>query len=495
MIKKLKPAILLLIFFLFLQSAYGQLQKNMTDYLMQRFLRYSEAVPREEIFVHSDREDYIAGEDMWFCIYLIDRQSFKPSLNNKIAYFELLNAENRPVVQKRIGLDGGFGPGQIVLPDTLSTGTYTIRAYTSWMKNFLPENCFMKDIRIYNALSKKAFIEKSYSDKLFKRETGSDIIPETNEVGLTLKVNNLKSDTLEIFVNADKKYRFDNKNIFYLFIQTHGVINYISTEIMPSENIKISIPKKVLIPGINHITIFGSKGQPLRERFIYTPEKNNQSLMVNSSGTCKKRNKISLDLAFENELVKPLNSANLSISVSPATDQAWNMELTDYMIFGSEFGLLPQNAIKGRKIDEFPPDKLDSLLLTIKSNWIEWGKILSDSLPVFKYQVEKEDHYLLGKLLTTNRKPADPGAFLLLSTPGKVAVFNYARTDNEGNFKFNIHIDEELKDLIIQPDEVTKNQTINIESSFSDQYIKSEISVDSTNKPLPQYISRWGINY
>ena len=90
---------------------------NVPDYISQRFLKYCESVPREEIFIHSDREEYIAGEDLWFNVYLIDRQSFKPSLNSKIAYFELLNPENRPVVQKRIWIDEGFGPGQIVLPD------------------------------------------------------------------------------------------------------------------------------------------------------------------------------------------------------------------------------------------------------------------------------------------------------------------------------------------------------------------------------------------
>src|SRR5450759_2682094 len=105
MTNKIKPALILLIFLMFLQYANGQVQKNMTDYLTQKFLRYSRAVPREEIFIHSDREEYIAGEDLWFNIYLTDRQTFKPSLNSRIVYFELLNFENRPVIQERIFID------------------------------------------------------------------------------------------------------------------------------------------------------------------------------------------------------------------------------------------------------------------------------------------------------------------------------------------------------------------------------------------------------
>ena len=110
-------------------------------------------------------------------------------------------------------------------------------------------------------------------------------------------------------------------------------------------------------------------------------------------------------------------------------------------------------------------------------------------------QVEKDDHYLFGKLLTKDQKAAGPDEFLLLSIPGKVAVFQYARTDKYGDFRFNTPIDEGFRELIIQPDGVNKNQTINIESSFSDQYLQSGILVDSTSKPIPPYISEWSVNY
>src|SRR5450759_850515 len=157
MIKKITPVIIFLLNVLFLQSAFGQVQMNIPDYISQKFQSYCKSVPREEIFVHTDSEEYISGEDLWFNIYLIDRQSFKPSSNSKIVYFEILNPENRPVLQKRIMLDKGFGPGQVVLPDTLSSGTYTIRAYTNWMKNFLPYDCFLKDIKVYNPVRTKTF--------------------------------------------------------------------------------------------------------------------------------------------------------------------------------------------------------------------------------------------------------------------------------------------------------------------------------------------------
>ena len=494
--KRFTPVILILIHCISLQSGFGQVQKNVTDYISNKFINYCKSVPREEIFVHTDREEYISGEDLWLNIYLFDRQSFKTSLNSKIAYFELLNPDNRPVAQKRIRINNGFGPGQIVIPDSLSTGTYTIRVYTNWMKNFLPYNCFMKDIKVYNAFSHKAFRGKVSNVNNCKEATGDETNILSTNPGLTLKVNNLIPDILEIFVNADEKYRSENSNLFYLFIQTHGIINHVSSEKIAEENTKIVIPKTLLTSGINQLTIFDSKGKPICERFIYTPSGNQKQLLsLYSIDSCSTRSKISLEFDIDNKLSATSNSTNLSISVAPQTNISMNIDLNDYMVFGTEFGLLPLRTIKGRKIHEIPTDEMDSLLSKVKSNWINWGKILSDDLPLFKYQVENEDHYLLGTLLTSDQQPAHPEELLLLSTPGKVPVFQYSRTNYEAIFSFNIHIDEELKDLIIQPDEVTKNNKIYIESSFSDQYLSSVVSGDSIRNPVPAYISKWSVNY
>jgi hypothetical protein len=494
MTKKIKPAILFLIQLLLLQGVTGQTPLNMTDYLKGKFIRYIKSVPREEVYIHSDRDEYISGEDLWFNIYLIDRQSFKPDTNSKIAYFELLNPENRPIVQKKIKLDGGFGPGQIVLPDTLSTGIYTIRAYTSWMKNFLPDNCFLKEINIYNAFSSKTIKRKINSGKILKDVTSNQADPGVRNTGIVLKVDNLKRDVLEIVINADEKYRSENNNLFYLFIQTHGIIDYVSSERFSDENTKILIPKKQLSAGINHITIFDSNGRPAAERFFYTPAKEILKMTLHLADSLTRRNKTTVDLEIGDLLATTPKSADLSISVSPETNRHLSIDMNDYLVFGTEYGFSPPDVIKNKKVNEIPPEEMDSLLQTVKSNWINWESILKDEFPVFKYQVENEDHYLIGNLSTGKNKEADSDKFVLLSTPGKVAVFQYAKTDKEGNFSFRIHIGEGINNLIIQPDGFTKNQSVNIESSFSDQYPKSDFQVDSTDEKLPAYISAWGVN-
>lgn len=497
MIYKFKPAIIFLIHFLFLQGVFGQTPMKMTDYLSQKFLNYTALVPREEIYVHSDREEYISGEDLWYNIYLIDRQSLKPTSESKIAYFELLNPENRPIVQKKIWLNAGFGPGQIILPDTLSTGTYTIRAYTSWMKNFLPYNCFTKNIQIYNAFSAKIFKGKNNIDKIIKDSNSSQDHPTLPKTGmsLTLKADNLKTDVLDLVVLTDEKYRSENSNLSYLFIQTHGIIDRVSSERISDESTIISIPKKQLKTGINQITIFNLKGQPVSEKFIYTPEKTNQTLEIRSVDSTGLRKKVSLDLELSNVLTTMPDSSNFSISVAPGTNNHAIMDLNDYLVLGTEFGFQQSSSISDKKVNEIVPEVMDSLLQNVKSNWINWNIILADELPEFKYQLENEDHFLSGKLLAGDKKAGVSDKFVLLSNPGKIAGFQYAKTDKDGNFNFKINIDNTVKDLIILPDIITKNQSVYIESPFSDQYLKPDMSVDSNNTSIPDYISAWSINH
>jgi hypothetical protein len=494
-IKKIASIALLLISFLELQNVFAQGQVDMTDYLKQKFQIYSEQVPREEVFVSSDREEYIAGEILWFHTWLLDRQSASLSSESKICYLELLNPENKPVVQKQIRISDGSGMGQIELPDTLSTGSYTIRAYTNWMKNFLPSNCFMKDIKIYNAFKARSFKNKEYLEEEFKTKTFKDSANLKTRSFLNLTVNNTKQDTLEIFVNADEKDLSDNNNLFYLFIQTHGIINQVGAEKIIQQQTKISVPKYLLIPGINQITIFDFKGQPVCEKYIYTPDNGRKAFSIHSRDSCNARSKVSIELSINDSESAGLKSTEFSISVAPFTNAKSGMDLNEYMIFGSEFGLFPGRVIKRRKIDELSPDLIDSILLNINSNWLDWKNILSDKTPEIKYSVEKEDHYLSGLLLTEDKKLAPAGELLLLSIPGKVPSFQYAPTNSEGKFCFNIPLIDEVQDLIIQTDDTSNNYNIVIESSFSDKYFPTKIWLDSMENSLLPFISNWSINY
>jgi hypothetical protein len=492
---KIKTAIILLTCLSYIPSANCQVQKNIPDYLRQKFLKYTRSVPWEEIFLHSDREEYIAGEDLWFNIYLIDRKSFKTSSKSQIAYFELLNTGNRPIIQKRFSLDKGSGHGRIVLPDTLSTGLYTIRAYTSWMKNFAPENCFIKDIKVYNALNTKSGMKVRRKGDLRSKASTTGFTEEKGTRGVTLTADNSKQDFLELFINTDNRFQTENGNLFCIFIQTRGNIEYINNEKISGPTTKVVVPKSVLGGGISQVTIFDSGGHPVIESYIYSPRTGNKYLALHADDTCGRRSKIRLDLSINKEFAGTLNSTKLSISVAPAINEQEIMDMDDYLVFGSEYGIINFVGIQKRNLNELPSKVIDSILLNVKSNWINWSEILSGDVPEFRYLKEDQDNTLSGKLLTSDQQPVRSSENLFLCIPGKIATFQYARTNTDGNFNFHIPVDENLKDLIIMPEDNFARYKIIIESPFSDKYPMFTLSVDSSAGKIVPQVSKMSVNH
>ncbi|MBK7134384.1 MAG: hypothetical protein IPH69_16655 [Bacteroidales bacterium] len=137
-----------------------------------------EAQQTEALFLHIDRDKYIAGEEIWFSIYLTDCNKRTLSSLSLLTYVELLNPWNRPVSQTRIRIYEGRGEGNFTLPDSISSGTYTVRAYTNRMKDYLPDNCFMQDIEVVNPFGNEEFRRKMAQGQIMNsmRTNGGSVI-------------------------------------------------------------------------------------------------------------------------------------------------------------------------------------------------------------------------------------------------------------------------------------------------------------------------------
>ena len=121
---------------------------------------------QEKLFVHTDKNAYVAGELVWLKLYNLQADTHLPALISKVAYVEVLDANNKPLLQQKIALDSGLGNGALQLPLEIETGNYQLRAYTSWMKNCGASCFFQKNISIVNTLKTAVNIVKS-SDTAF----------------------------------------------------------------------------------------------------------------------------------------------------------------------------------------------------------------------------------------------------------------------------------------------------------------------------------------
>src|SRR5579872_2878615 len=123
-------------------AATAELSKQLDLYRAKHF--------QEKVFVHTDKEFYLAGEICWFKLYVVDAETQHPVDLSKVAYLEWLDRDNHPALQAKIGLHDGHGDGSVYLPLNLHSGNYKLRAYTSWMKNFDAEGYFEKAITVVN---------------------------------------------------------------------------------------------------------------------------------------------------------------------------------------------------------------------------------------------------------------------------------------------------------------------------------------------------------
>jgi hypothetical protein len=176
-----KPSTIAVAFALTLTVCTPGLSQGITE----KFDQYRSNAAQEKIYVHTDREVYITGETLQLSAYVVDGSLHKPGDLSRVAYVELLDAGNVPVVQAKINLTDGRGGGSLFLPASLSSGNFLLRAYTRWMKNFDSDFFFHKKITIVNTFVKldRGITRNTSLDIQFFPEGGNWISGVEGKVG------------------------------------------------------------------------------------------------------------------------------------------------------------------------------------------------------------------------------------------------------------------------------------------------------------------------
>ncbi len=116
----------------YMQSSTPPLEKNHT----------------ENVYVHTDRDIYVAGEYMHFKSYLLNINNDK-NLQSGYLYLSL-RSDDQIVKRNILPVEGSYSAGSLHLEDTLSTGYYELIAHTNWMKNHGEDSFFRKSVLIVN---------------------------------------------------------------------------------------------------------------------------------------------------------------------------------------------------------------------------------------------------------------------------------------------------------------------------------------------------------
>jgi len=130
------------------EQVYERVYERGNERVYERIERIHERL-HERVYVHTDKDCYLAGEDVRLKFYVVNGH-FQPSLLSKVGYVEISDTKS-PQMQLKVALEKGHGSGKIRIPMNLPTGIYRLSGYTRYMRNEGEKVFFTRQIAIINA--------------------------------------------------------------------------------------------------------------------------------------------------------------------------------------------------------------------------------------------------------------------------------------------------------------------------------------------------------
>lgn len=171
--------------------------------------KWADRSPLEKVYLQTDRDNYSGGETIWFKAYL--SSDYFPDTISTTLLTDLVNINGQLISRKAWPVVYGAAKGQFEIPDSISSGSYILRAYSPTMLNHDHDFLFSRTIVIVG----KSPVIKETGDKKVRME----LFPEsgnfiagfpntvsfkiTDENGLPLNMSghlmNSKGDTITTF--------------------------------------------------------------------------------------------------------------------------------------------------------------------------------------------------------------------------------------------------------------------------------------------------------
>ncbi len=106
------------------------------------------ALYREVAYCHLNKSTFIKGEMIGFSGYVFDKDLKVPSTLTKNLYCVITDNNNKVIKSKMVKVNNGFTNNVFKIDSLFTSGNYTFKAYTNWMKNFDEPNAFVESFRV-----------------------------------------------------------------------------------------------------------------------------------------------------------------------------------------------------------------------------------------------------------------------------------------------------------------------------------------------------------
>ncbi len=176
----------LILYFLFCSVAINAQEKSS---IIESYTKYAEA-PRELVYAQLNKSTYIKGELIGLKAYVLSKNTKSVSKLTTNLYVNIKDKNNNTVKQKLLKVENGVANFNFEIDSSFTSGYYTVKAYTNWMKNFNENNHHEEQIRIIDPDVEEYIDDNDTGDGIdiqFLPESGHLLNNIPNNVGVIIK--------------------------------------------------------------------------------------------------------------------------------------------------------------------------------------------------------------------------------------------------------------------------------------------------------------------
>ncbi|WP_452224740.1 hypothetical protein [Lacinutrix chionoecetis] len=243
----MKKQSILLITMLLALSLQAQLEKSNLGTLDVSTL------PKEEVQLQTNTNFALVGEYLYYKLSVLSNN--KLNAISKIAYVELIDAENNTIAKHILRIKNNTSSNRLFIPSQLNTGEYKLIAYTNWSINNIKNAFYYKDIYIVNAFSASTQNSTNSNEAVTLKKAETLNKNEFGDGKIAISTTKLKYGTREpvtIDIAANTNYKNGNYSLSVLKIDSIAVVNKNSnnyTSAQPSTTLFIPEMRGQLVTG------------------------------------------------------------------------------------------------------------------------------------------------------------------------------------------------------------------------------------------------------
>lgn len=332
---------------------------------------------REKVYVHTDKPYYYPGETIWFKAYINQEPPQLVDSLSKTMHLNFFNSTGDLLIEKNLRIEQRAAISDITLPDSLKAGTYYIRLFTNFQRNFGDSNLYTIQVPVIDLMDR--------------------VIGPVSEI--------LEADTAMVLISSQK--------------ETYGVREKITLSIHVADALSgpLSANLSVAVTDLNQVRPIDGQSNIL-EGYPLTgyPEGNvtkmnfpvEQGIAIGGKIFSKRKKPVSGTVS-----ILDFDSKDMTLLQA---DKNGEFKLNDLNFYGSHKLLIQATDRKNRELDnikiinrEVPPLR--------RLNNLPKFKVVSTSSPqrILTSYEKPEDVRMLGEITVTSKKIEDAEA----STYGK----------------------------------------------------------------------------